>query len=463
MILSSIEPSPQDHPEWSSHWEHVEQAPSFSCLIWHGLQLGLLFARIVVESQLHHRAQRPTQWPNCPVCGRRCRSKGKASRTLQTVIGSIQWSRRIGRCPGHCSGSQCVPLDDELGIRPYQRVDDGLKRLGCLLSILLPYGTAAWVLGQWNGVKVSEKSLWNWVQQMGHTAMDRLEQEITAYHEKTEVIPEMLDDSLSLLRLAVSADGVMVPFRPNPGTAKGKTRWREVKVGLFARLKTHITRTGNPVTQLHHRRVVAHLGDIETFGLKMRWQAARQAIETAPECIWLSDGGKGFWRLFQTWFAPLNVVGILDFYHATGHLWKATRTLFDGRSSTAQHWFQRWRHLLRHGAHQRVLTQLTALINIDHLCSATELEALIQVQSYFQTHHAHIRYAQFDQQGYPLGSGMIESTCKWLIQQRFKGVGMRWSETGFNHLLHLRVFWVNQRFDELFPTVSWAEHLPSPK
>jgi hypothetical protein len=45
---------------------------------------------------------------------------------------------------------------------------------------------------------------------------------------------------------------------------------------------------------------------------------------------------------------------------------------------------------------------------------------------------------------------MVESACKWLIQQRFKGVGMRWSEEGFNHLLHLRLAWVNGTFEELF-------------
>ncbi len=27
---------------------------------------------------------------------------------------------------------------------------------------------------------------------------------------------------------------------------------------------------------------------------------------------------------------------------------------------------------------------------------------------------------------------------------------MRWSEDGFNHLLHLRLAWVNLRFDVLF-------------
>jgi len=31
-----------------------------------------------------------------------------------------------------------------------------------------------------------------------------------------------------------------------------------------------------------------------------------------------------------------------------------------------------------------------------------------------------------------------------------QGSGMRWSEDGFNHLLHLRLAWVNRRFDTLF-------------
>lgn len=65
-----------------------------------------------------------------------------------------------------------------------------------------------------------------------------------------------------------------------------------------------------------------------------------------------------------------------------------------------------------------------------------------------------MEYAKFKELGLPIGSGMVESACKWLIQQRFKGVGMRWSEDGFNHLLHLRLAWVNGRFDDLFPLVA---------
>ena len=75
---------------------------------------------------------------------------------------------------------------------------------------------------------------------------------------------------------------------------------------------------------------------------------------------------------------------------------------------------------------------------------------LRQVRDYLTDHLEHIQYQVFKKRGLPIGSGMVESACKWLIQQRFKGTGMRWSEDGFNHLLHLRLAWVNGRFDPLF-------------
>ena len=50
----------------------------------------------------------------------------------------------------------------------------------------------------------------------------------------------------------------------------------------------------------------------------------------------------------------------------------------------------------------------------------------------------------------PLGSGMVESACTWLIQRRFKKARRRWSADGFNHLLGLRLTWVNGRFATLF-------------
>jgi hypothetical protein len=88
----------------------------------------------------------------------------------------------------------------------------------------------------------------------------------------------------------------------------------------------------------------------------------------------------------------------------------------------------------------------------------TARETVRTVYAYLDRHRDHIDYEVYKELGLPIGSGMVESACKWLIQQRFKGVGMRWSEDGFNHLLHLRLAWVNGTFETLFQ----VQRQPSP-
>ena len=55
----------------------------------------------------------------------------------------------------------------------------------------------------------------------------------------------------------------------------------------------------------------------------------------APLVTWISDGARGFWRLFQELFAPKGAVGILDFYHAAQHLWQAAIAYQDGNPAHA--------------------------------------------------------------------------------------------------------------------------------
>lgn len=335
-------------------------------------------------------------------------------------------------------------------------------RLGCLLSVVMPYELASWMLGQWSGLSVSASTLWNWVQTKGAQAQAELNAQLQRQAEGEACETEALDATLATLPLAIGADGVMVPFRPTPGTPAGKTKWQEIKVGILARLGWHTTQDGERLPQLLRRRVVAVLGNIDAFIPPLQLEANRQAFATAVQVIWLSDGGRGFWRVYQTCFAHC-AIAVLDFFHAAGHLWRATTALFDDpRSAQALAWFHRWRHQLRHGQHQQVLTALTLLINTDAF-TGKALSTLLQVQAYLQRHHRHIRYQAFEQQQIPQGSGMVESTCKWLIQQRFKGVGMRWSEDGFNHLLALRVAWANQRFEVLFPSLSIPIQTHSPE
>lgn len=202
------------------------------------------------------------------------------------------------------------------------------------------------------------------------------------------------------------------------------------------------------MTRLQGRRLTAVLGDIEALSPRLYLTAIIVGLESAVQVAWLSDGGRGFWGLYEQWFAP-DVTGILDFYHAAQNLWKAAAAWWDGRTKCARDWFVQSRHQLRHGEADAVIRDLANALALQNLPDSART-TIAQVHDYLSKHQDHIDYAQFKQLGLPLGSGMVESACKWLIQQRFKGVGMRWSEDGFNHLLHLRLAWVNGEFDDLF-------------
>jgi len=138
------------------------------------------------------------------------------------------------------------------------------------------------------------------------------------------------------------------------------------------------------------------------------------------------------------------------------YLWKATSVWLDSESLEAKEWFSSARHKLRHGEHNQVLADIALVLELDGLPDCAK-HSLSNLYLYLDKHKDHIQYQQFKEMGLPIGSGLVQSACKWLIQQRFKGVGMRWSQDGFNHLLHLRLAWVNGRFDSFFPL-----HKPSP-
>jgi len=426
----------------------IEEAHTLPKLILAAWSLARVLASHLVEAVLAERARRPTSWPCCPQCGACMRSKGFAKRQVLSLLGPLRWQRRVGRCPQGCETPQVAPLDDELGLHPQQRTSGELQHLGCALAVFVPFATAATLLGWASGVAVSPRAVWDWVQAAGRRAIAQLHEQLQAVatgHLPTE---EPLAAELATAPLLIGADGVMVPFRPEGGHPRGKTAWHEVKVGVLARLGRHTTRTGKIVARLHQRRLVAVFGDIEALQERLWCEALRQGIRHTTQVVWLSDGARGLGRLFEEHFTAY-ATGILDFYHAVQQLWKSAAAWLDGRTPQARRWFGWARHRLRHGHPDGVLADLADALEVEGLPD-TARDTLRTVYAYLERHREHIDYAAYKALGLPLGSGMVESACKWLIQQRFKGVGMRGSEDGFNHLLHLRLAWVNGRFDALF-------------
>jgi hypothetical protein len=69
---------------------------------------------------------------------------------------------------------------------------------------------------------------------------------------------------------------------------------------------------------------------------------------------------------------------------------------------------------------------------------AKAAETIATCLNYLKERHSMITYATFGDQGYPIGSGSVESANKLVVESRMKGSGMRWSEEHVDSMLALR-------------------------
>ena len=315
--------------------EEVEQAVYLVHLILAVLWLCRGIGVKIVEEILNERGQeKEAERKQCKKCKANLESKGLRSRSILTLIGGIKWKRRVKRCPNGCKGSQVVPSDKKLGLRAYQKTSLEVKWLGSALAIFVPFEIGAVLLTMTTGVKVEGKTIWLWVQERGKMAMEQIEEQLAASAEGVLPEVELKDAALKTLTLLIGSDGIMVPFRPIDGSPKGKTRWREVKVGILARLGKRV----NGGKQLVQRRLVAFLGTKDDFAPRLWLEGVKQGVKEAKWVAWLSDGGSGYWSIYYHYFEQY-ATGILDFYHAAQNLWKGAKAGFDGRTSTAKQWF----------------------------------------------------------------------------------------------------------------------------
>ena len=72
-----------------------------------------------------------------------------------------------------------------------------------------------------------------------------------------------------------------------------------------------------------------------------------------------------------------------------------------------------------------------------------KIKKLERVIRYLENGKDCMKYDEYLAKGYPIGSGVIEGTCKNLVNDRFEHTGMHWSLKGANALLGLRSIHIN--------------------
>lgn len=202
-------------------------------------------------------------------------------------------------------------------------------------------------------------------------------------------------------------------------------------------------------------------------------ETIRASGQQVPEIVYVTDAGKietAYWKnTLRSFFVDgrrIKITRVVDYYHASERLTKIANALLFSTTSKRTDWLKKVRKLLlKPGGHGRVLRSISAMrANLGYKISATE-EAET-AERYLRRYRRFMDYAGLKEQGYPLGSGIVESACKQVVSERLKLSGMRWHHTGGQRTMTLRCLLLSGIWDKVYrqytaskPTVADLMHL----
>jgi hypothetical protein len=142
-------------------------------------------------------------------------------------------------------------------------------------------------------------------------------------------------------------------------------------------------------------------------------------------------------------------VRILDFAHAAGHINQIGECVHGEHTPESQAWLKERLHRLKHEGPDTLLSEFETLQR-----KHPDIQAISSNLAYLKKRKAQLQYPLFQAQGWPIGSGIVESGNKLVVEARLKGAGMHWAEAHVNPMLAIRNILCSARWKEEWPKIE---------
>jgi Uncharacterised protein family (UPF0236) len=326
-------------------------------------------------------------------------------------------------------GRGFFPLDEELALLPGSLTPLQQEHL-VHLATWMPFARAAQMLERLLGVQVSEPT----VRRQAEEAGAKLEAVQRAKVDTRE--PEELE-APEASRHVISADGAYVPLLNG--------EWAEVRTVAIGEVQAEGRAQEKSGIHVSHLSYFSRLTDAATFADLAEVELRRRRVRQAKAVCAVMDGADWL-QSFLDLHCP-EALRILDFPHAAEHISLLRQAVQQAGVKIPLDLLERVLHHLKHRGPHGLLRLLERLP-----LEVAEQEGVREQVGYLSKREALMQYPAYRQQGWPIGSGMVESANKVVVQARLKGAGMHWQRGHVNPLLALRNAVCNERWEE-----AWQE------
>jgi hypothetical protein len=328
------------------------------------------------------------------------------------------------------------PLDEELGLVPGGLTPSGQESL-VRLSSWIPFEQAVELLGDMQGIRVSPSESRRSTETAGAAYAELQKEEVERLEKETPAAPPGAE------KMQMSADGAMVPLLHG--------EWAEVRTLVIGEVQPAVQERGEWVVHTRKLSYFSRKTSSEEFKQLALVEIQRRGVENARQVAAVMDGSD--WLQGFTDYHRPDAVRILDFPHAGEHLNQVGEFLYGEATPEARQWLQDRLHQLKHEGPKQLLTELRRL-QTQHP-EAKEISANLV---YLQKREQQIQYPHFQADGWPIGSGIVESGNKLVVEARLKGSGMHWAEQHVNPMLTLRNIICSGRWKEDWPKIETRLH-----
>jgi hypothetical protein len=338
-------------------------------------------------------------------------------------------------------GPGFFPLAERLALVPGQ-LSPALAALAVRFGLTCPFQRAAKLLTAACGTRVSPDTVRRLTEAAGD-AWWQLELPLITDLEtaaRTPFAAPVAIPDAQLLPPAQAAilelDGAMVPL------VHGE--WAEARTLVIG------TQAGETTTALSY---VSQVAPAATFARTILPELMRRGVDAHPgPVVALSDGAIWIQELLDL-HCP-QAVRVLDIMHAAGYLAQAAQASFGPGTATTSEWFATARAALRRGDADTTLAMLATLP------ASPERDSAIH---YLGQRRAMLAYARCDAEGWPVGSGAVESANKQVVAARLKGAGMHWTRSHANAVLALSALEASDRWATTWPRIvrRWRQTHPT--
>ena len=170
----------------------------------------------------------------------------------------------------------------------------------------------------------------------------------------------------------------------------------------------------------------------------------------------LVDGNKDQIAIIRAVAREFRVVVtlVLDLIHVLEYLWKASYCFHAEGSKEAETWVEQRLMGLLDGQSAGYLAKGMRRNADARGLVAEDRKAVDDCARYLVNNRKLLHYDRALRDGLPIGTGVIEGACRYLVKDRMDRTGARWSLEGAEAVLRLRALCTNGDFD-----AYWAFHL----